>query len=986
MYLKTGISCVNKLLSYWVTILLFLFAFPYSFSQNIIYYQQGFESVNGTTCPENLPYTGGVRSAETARSDYASLRIGRNGESNTFTTNPVSVANLSNAVLSVYHSVRGGQGPGMDTREGAAFLISLDGGPYNFISGVSGFGDHNYPWTASSGGSTSASSGCNAYQTPNPFVFTIPAGTSTISLRVISVGRANSSCTVFNNDMTSGTASNYDRVDEAFYIDDIEISALAPSVNASGGGTFCGNSPLSLQTNNASSLFTYSWTGPNNFSSNQQNPLVSNSPTSVNSGTYTNTVLVNNCPIGSYNTSVTVINPVQPSFTPPPSYCQGENIPSLPTTSTNNIQGTWSPSINNQTTTNYTFTPINSACATSTNLIITVNPTVTPTFTLPSTYCFGATIPNLPTNSNNNVSGTWSPAINNQATTTYTFQPTAGQCATTTNTTITIDQQVQPTFPNFQPICVGSSTPLPNTSNNGISGTWSPIFNPNQTENYTFTPAANFCATTASAQIQVVNGASVAVNNPSVCPGSSATLTAVPSTSGGQLIWSNGSTSSSITVSPTQTSTYSVTFTGTGCTASQTGTVTILPQPFVSLDGTSICVGEDGTITAIGTPSGGNYSWAHSDLNTATIDVNPNQTSSYTVSYSVNGCNATPATAVVTVVPLPIVQLAAINTCPNVAFPVNSNVSPAGGDYLWSNGATTNQTNLTASANTNYSLTYTVNGCSASNSANVTVVNLPEISFFSPSTNLCAPASFQLINNTQQLEGVNFTWQIGNNSYSSNSPDFNVSLSQPNCYDVKLIQQLNGCSSEVLLEDYLCVVAPPQASFQTQPGYFSQTEQNIQFLNTSSSGDFFQWNFGDGSLSNDAFPTHFFTETENGYTVNLIAYSSAGCSDTFSRTIIYREELIYYIPNTFTPDGDQYNQVFKPVFSSSLDLNNFKMTIWNKWGEIVFQTTDPFGGWDGSFGNLGVKVQNGTYIYQISAKSVNSTDPVLINGNVNLLR
>jgi len=302
-----------KLTSRLVSIFLFTL-FPAIFSaQNIVYYHQGFESVSGTSCPENWPYSGGVRSNESARTGYASIRVGRSGESNTLTLNPVSVANLSGAVLSVYHHVRGGQGPGMDTREGAVFMVSLNGGAYNFVSAVSGFGDTNYPWNAS-GGSTSSSPGCNAYQTPNPLVFSIPAGTSTISLRVITVGRNSSNCSTFNNDITTGNASNFDRVDEGFFIDDVEISALAPTLSTGNNGVFCGNATLNLFTNNASPLFTYNWSGPANFSSTEQNPMVSANPTSANSGTYTNTINVGGCPIGSYNTSVTVTDPVIPTF------------------------------------------------------------------------------------------------------------------------------------------------------------------------------------------------------------------------------------------------------------------------------------------------------------------------------------------------------------------------------------------------------------------------------------------------------------------------------------------------------------------------------------------------------------------------------------------------------------------------------------------------------------------------------------------------
>src|SRR5207344_1787145 len=100
---------------------------------------------------------------------------------------------------------------------------------------------------------------------------------------------------------------------------------------------------------------------------------------------------------------------------------------------------------------------------------------ITPTFTPVAPICSGATLAALPTTSNNGITGTWSPALNNTATTTYTFTPTAGQCATTTTLTIVVNAQITPTFTQIGPFCQNSIAPaLPASSNNGITGTWNP--------------------------------------------------------------------------------------------------------------------------------------------------------------------------------------------------------------------------------------------------------------------------------------------------------------------------------------------------------------------------------------------------------------------------------------------------------------------------------------------------------------------------------
>ncbi|MFT3981040.1 MAG: gliding motility-associated C-terminal domain-containing protein [Ferruginibacter sp.] len=170
-------------------------------------------------------------------------------------------------------------------------------------------------------------------------------------------------------------------------------------------------------------------------------PLTSNngitgtwSPATVNnttSGTYTFTPNAGPCATGT-TMNITVTSQVTPTFTAIPAFCSGSTAPVLPATSNNGITGTWSSAtVNNTTSGTYTFTPNAGQCATGTTMNITVTSQVTPTFTAIPAFCSGTTAPVLPTTSNNGIAGTWSPAtVNNTTSGTYTFTPTAGQCAT----------------------------------------------------------------------------------------------------------------------------------------------------------------------------------------------------------------------------------------------------------------------------------------------------------------------------------------------------------------------------------------------------------------------------------------------------------------------------------------------------------------------------------------------------------------------------
>jgi gliding motility-associated-like protein len=219
--------------------------------------------------------------------------------------------------------------------------------------------------------------------------------------------------------------------------------------------------------------------------------------------TYTFTPTAGQC-VSTTTLTITVNPSIIPTFTAVSPICSGTSITALLTTSNNGIMGTWSPALDNAATKTYTFTPTAGQCSSTTTLIITVNPLITPTFTAVSPICSGTSLAALPTTSNNGIMGTWSPALDNAATKTYTFTPTAGQCSSTTTLIITVNPLITPTFTAVSPICSGTSlAALPTTSNNGIMGTWSPALDNTATKTYTFTPTVGQCASNASLTVVV---------------------------------------------------------------------------------------------------------------------------------------------------------------------------------------------------------------------------------------------------------------------------------------------------------------------------------------------------------------------------------------------------------------------------------------------------------------------------------------------------
>lgn len=332
---------------------------------------------------------------------------------------------------------------------------------------------------------------------------------------------------------------------------------IAPPIT--NNGPLCEGETLELTVSNPTAGATYNWSGPNSWTSTEMNPTITNVTTAAD-GTYSLIITVGAETSDPVTTDVVVNSNVTPTFSSGGTYCSGESIPALPTTATNGITGSWSPSINNTATTTYTFTPTTGQCALTTNSTITITPNTTPTFDPTGTYCYGESIPALPTTSNNGINGSWSPSINNTATTTYTFTPNSGQCALTTTSSINITPLTIPTFTQVGPYCEGDViNPLPTTSTNGITGTWSPAINNTSTTTYTFTPTAGQCANTTTMTITI---------NPNITPTftsvgpfcSGTSISALPTTSNNGI---DGSWSPAI--NNTTTTTYHFTPTSGQC-------------------------------------------------------------------------------------------------------------------------------------------------------------------------------------------------------------------------------------------------------------------------------------------------------------------------------------------------------------------------------------------------------------------------------------
>ncbi len=96
--------------------------------------------------------------------------------------------------------------------------------------------------------------------------------------------------------------------------------------------------------------------------------------------------------------------------------------------------------------------------------------------------------------------------------------------------------------------------------------------------------------------------------------------------------------------------------------------------------------------------------------------------------------------------------------------------------------------------------------------------------------------------------------------------------------------------------------------------------------------------------------------------------------------------MIFYLPNTFTPDGDEFNQTFSPVFTSGFDPFDFNLLIFDRWGEVIWESNDASIGWDGTYRVDGTLVPDGTYVWRVEFKTLKNDERITKTGHVNLIR
>jgi gliding motility-associated-like protein len=708
-------------------------------------------------------------------------------------------------------------------------------------------------------------------------------------------------------------------------------------------------------------------------------------------------------------------------------------------------QNTNSITVSPGVTTNYTVTYDLNGCVATDNADVIVNPNPVASFNFTAScpndpsqftdvstvaagtitswnWSFGGGTPNTST-AQNPTSNYPSGGIYNV---TLTVETATG-CSHTVTQAVNVPYTPVANFTN-DTICLGNQNQFTNLStitNGTISGyTWiwgdgspisnaqSPIKNWTNCGNYNVTlivTSNDNCPSvpvTMDVPVHCVPVASFTVND--VCQAFSAAFNNT-STGATNYQWNFGNGNTSTQQSPSHQyaapGTYNVTLTvstAAGCSDNTAGTVTIHPMPSAAFTAANVCEGNNVNFTsqsnvATGTITNYNWNFGQGTSNQQNPSHLYNGANTYNVTLQVttdNGCMAD-VTQPVTVHPVPVVDFSPNDVClgTSTVFSDLSQVASgniANWNWNFGNGNTSAQQSPshTYGAIGTYQVTLTVNtnnGCTGTSTQSVVVHPNPVVSFTADVLDGCDPVCPQFTNTSTIASGANasFNWVFGNGQTSNEenpSLCFTNSTLQAVYYNVQLtITSDFGCVSTTTYNDYITVYPDPVADFIFNPSPASITQPEVTFTNTSYASNQWQWSFGDGGVSNIPNPMHMYADSGH-YQVTLIAVNQFGCSDTITKVVVVLPDFMVFIPNAFTPNADGKNDVFRV---DGYGITEIEMFLFNRWGDLIFNSNNLDIGWDGTHGSIPAKPD--VYVYRVVVKDIYKKKHEY-TGHVTLLR
>ncbi len=273
-------------------------------------------------------------------------------------------------------------------------------------------------------------------------------------------------------------------------------------------------------------------------------------------------------------------------------------------------------------------------------------------------------------------------------------------------------------------------------------------------------------------------------------------------------------------------------------------------------------------------------------------------------------------------------------------------------------------------------------GCTESVAHAVEIFPLPQLAFLPLPEAGCQPLTVTFSNQSSISSGYSisgYQWDFGQ-GLTANSAQPQTIYPDSGLYDVQLIGiTSDGCDDTLLVTNAIDVWPRPIAGFSTDKDRYDMYFPTVDFIDESYIATEWNYDFGDGSSSLESDPTHEYLEAGT-YTVTQYVNNDFGCDDETSIRVIVDPIVTLYIPNGFTPNNDGNNDIFRP---DGVDIVEYQMWIFDRWGENIFYSAKMEEGWDGTY--KGAPVEAGLYVYKFYVVDVEGNDREY-TGGIHLLR
>jgi len=269
----------------------------------------------------------------------------------------------------------------------------------------------------------------------------------------------------------------------------------------------------------------------------------------------------------------------------------------------------------------------------------------------------------------------------------------------------------------------------------------------------------------------------------------------------------------------------------------------------------------------------------------------------------------------------------------------------------------------------------------------ITVNPVPAVILTADSISGCFPVNVQFTNGTDPALSDQCVWDFGDGGTLDGCvPGIIYTYENPGTFAPSLtVTSSEGCTGSAALNVPVVIHDYPNPDFSWQPNPNSLI-QETQFFNQTPGINQYLWTVDGDPMSSVANPTYTFVGPDLfSYEICLSATNQFGCERSTCKILTIEPLMLIYVPNAFTPDADNLNEYFKPIVKG-ISNQDYSFRIYNRWGEKIFETSDPEMAWTGNNENGEFFVEPGVYVWRLLVKDLINGDTHEFSGHVTIVR